>query len=90
MGKTKCAYRILMETPEGRRTLGRPGVDGRIILKRIFKKWEGAWTGFIRLRLKTGGGLLLMNLRASKNAGNFLTSLGPVSLSRRTLLYRVS
>jgi hypothetical protein len=33
-------------------------MDGRILLKRIFKKWEGAWTGFIRLRIKTGGGLL--------------------------------
>jgi len=26
-------YRILVGIPEGRRTLGRPGVDGRIILK---------------------------------------------------------
>jgi hypothetical protein len=37
-----------------------PGVD-RIILKWIFKKWyRGAWTGFIWLRIGTGGGLLLM------------------------------
>jgi hypothetical protein len=36
-----------------------PGVDGRIILKCIFKKWdEGAWTGLIWLRIGTGGGLL--------------------------------
>jgi hypothetical protein len=36
-----------------------PGVDGRIILKLIFKKWAGkAWTGLIWLRIGTGGGLL--------------------------------
>jgi hypothetical protein len=35
-----------------------PGVDG-IILKWIFKKWDGgAWTGLIWLRIGTGGGLL--------------------------------
>jgi hypothetical protein len=35
------------------------GVDGRIILKRIFKKWGGmAWPGLIWLRIGTGDGLL--------------------------------
>jgi hypothetical protein len=34
-----------------------PGVDVRIILRWIFKKWdEWAWTGSIRLRIGTGGG----------------------------------
>ena len=34
------------------------GVDGRIISKRIFKKWDVAWTGVIWLRIGTGGRLL--------------------------------
>jgi hypothetical protein len=36
-----------------------PGVDGRIILKWIFERLDGgAWTGSVRLRIGTGGGLL--------------------------------
>ena len=34
------------------------GVDEKIILKWIFKKGMGAWTGLIWLRIGTGGGLL--------------------------------
>ena len=36
-----------------------PGVDGRIILRLIFRKWDvGVWTLSIWLRIRTGGGLL--------------------------------
>jgi hypothetical protein len=34
-------------------------VDGRVTLKWVFRKWYAeAWTGFIWLRIGTGGGLL--------------------------------
>jgi hypothetical protein len=38
---------------------GDPGVDGRIILRLIFRKWVmGVWTGSSWLRIGTGGGHL--------------------------------
>jgi hypothetical protein len=38
--------------------LGDPGVDGRIILKLIFRKWDvEEWVGLMWLRIGTGGGL---------------------------------
>jgi len=38
-----------------------PGVNGRIILRLIFRKWDvGAWTGLLWLRIGTGGGQLCM------------------------------
>ena len=33
-----------------------PGVDGRMILRWIFRKWNvGAWTGLIWFRIRKGG-----------------------------------
>jgi hypothetical protein len=34
-------HRVLVGKPEGTRPLGDPDLDGRIILRWIFKKWEG-------------------------------------------------
>jgi len=39
---------------------GDPRVDGKIILRQIFRKWDWgeAWAGLIWLRIGTGGGHL--------------------------------
>jgi hypothetical protein len=57
-GGKRGTYRILVgDLSEGDR-LGDPGVDERIILKWIFKTWDGAWTELSWLRIGTGGGPL--------------------------------
>jgi len=52
-------HRVLVRKPEGKRLLGNPDVDGRIILSWIFRKWEGVvGTGWTWLRIGTCGGNL--------------------------------
>jgi hypothetical protein len=47
---SRDAYRVSVGKPEIKSHLKDPGVDGRIILKLIFKKWDsGAWIGLIWL-----------------------------------------
>jgi hypothetical protein len=59
MGQGRDVYRILEETPRERDHWGDPGVDGRSIFMRIFKKWDvGVWTRLSWLRIETGGGQL--------------------------------
>jgi hypothetical protein len=38
MGERRCSYRAWVGTPEGKRALGRTGLDERIILRWIFRK----------------------------------------------------
>ena len=70
-----------------------PGVNGRIILRCIFRKWaEGM--NWIDLAQDRDRWLVLVNAvmyrRVPYYAGNFLTSLEPVSFSRRAVLRGVN
>jgi hypothetical protein len=46
-GDRRCAYRVLIGKPDGKSHLQDEGIDGRIILKGIFHKWDESkgWIG---------------------------------------------
>ena len=59
MGERRGVYRVLVGKPKIRDHLGDPDLDGRIILRWIFRKWDvGVWTGSSWFRMGTGGGHL--------------------------------
>jgi hypothetical protein len=59
MGESRGAYRVWWGNLREKDHFEDPGVDGRIILRWIFRKWDmGAWTGLSWLRIGTGGGHL--------------------------------
>jgi hypothetical protein len=58
-GERRGVCMVLVEKPEGKRPLRKKGVDWRIILRWIFRKWDvEAWSGSIWLRLGIGDGHL--------------------------------
>jgi len=59
LGETRDIYGVLVEKPEGKNHLGDQGIDRRIILRWICRKWNvGVWTGLSWLRIGTDGGHL--------------------------------
>jgi len=59
MGERRGACREFVGKPERKKHVEDVNLYLRIILRRIFKKWNwSAWTGFILLRIGTGGRLL--------------------------------
>ena len=58
-GRERCVPGFGGETCRKETTWGDQGVDGRVILRWIFRKWEGvAGTGWSWLRIGKGGGRL--------------------------------
>ena len=56
MGKRRGVYRVLVGNMRENDHCEDPGVDGKMILRWIFRKWEGVvGTGWIWLRIGTSG-----------------------------------
>jgi len=91
--KSRCAYTDLVRKPEGMRSLGKPSVDGKIILKWIFRNLDVGmdWIELSQDRDRWQAVVYtIMNIWVPDYVWNFLTSLETVSLSRRTLLNGLS
>ena len=59
MGEGRGVHSVLVDKPEGKSHWGDPDVDGRTILRWMFRKREGVvGTGWSWLRIGTGGGRL--------------------------------
>ena len=77
MGRGEACTGVWWGNLRKRDHLGDPGIDGRIILRWIFRKKDiGVWTGSSWLRTGRWQALVnvVMNLRVPYNVGNFLTS----------------
>jgi len=93
MGKRRGVYRVLVGKPEGKRPLGRPRHKWEDNIKMDLQKVGSGGRDWIKQAQDTEGWQALvnvvMNLQVPYNAGNFLTSLEPVSFSRRSVLHGV-
>ena len=59
MEEVRGVHKVLVGKPEGKNHWGDQDVDGRVILRWIFRKWEGVvGTGWSWLRIGTVGGRL--------------------------------
>ena len=57
--RARALYRVLVGKPEGKKPLVDPGVDGKIILRWIFRKWNvEVWTGSSWVKVGTVGAQL--------------------------------
>ena len=73
----KAYIGLLCKNRKEREHMGDPDVEGKIILRWIFRKWDvELWTGSGWLSIGKGGGYVnvVMNLWVPYTAGNFLTS----------------
>jgi hypothetical protein len=58
-GERRGVYRGFVGKPEGKRPMGRPRCRWEDNINVLFGKWDlGVWTGFIWLRIESGGGYL--------------------------------
>ena len=93
-GEKRGVYRVLVAKSEGKRPLGRPMSKWEDNIKKDLQKVGCGCMDWIELAQDRDRWRVLvnevMNFRVAYNAGNFLTSLKPVSFSRRTLLPGVS
>jgi hypothetical protein len=73
--------------------VGDPGIDGRTILRLMFRKWDVGGVDWIKLAQDRDMWHALVNsliiLHFPQNTRNFLTSSKLVSFSRKTLLHGV-
>jgi len=95
MGKGRVVYRVVVGKNKKKRPMGKPRRRWEDNIKMDLQEVGCGGMDWIKLAWDRNSWRALVNavmkLRVpKKNAGNFLTSRGPVSFSRRTLLYGIS